>query len=389
MKILVTCTGFPPAYLGGGPIRSIVAMLREADARHDIRVLTNNYDIGDKSPLVDASDQWKRFEGASVLYLDRGLRAWLRGIRRALEGGPDVVYINGLFNARFSITLQLLLTLRRRPTLVIAPRGELDPGALDIKSGKKKTYLRFAALMRLLDDAIWHASSDLEANNIKRAFPRANTVIIRENDTLLPRVALRPQLGAETTLKAAFISRLSPKKGLHVALEALQSVSSPIHFDIFGPAEDHDYVRACETLVERLPAHAKVTFHGPMAPDSVRDILTGYHITLFPTAAENFGHVIAESLSVGTPVMCPDTTPWSPRLCAGGGVVVPTREVADWAHHIEEYAGAGREKWFHNRLDAAAAFDEWRRESDEQHFFELLETSLLTQDALDSPKSKA
>lgn len=35
-----------------------------------------------------------------------------------------------------------------------------------------------------------------------------------------------------------------------------------------------------------------------------------YDLFVFPTLGENFGHVVIESLSAGTPVFMSNTTPW-------------------------------------------------------------------------------
>jgi glycosyltransferase involved in cell wall biosynthesis len=42
----------------------------------------------------------------------------------------------------------------------------------------------------------------------------------------------------------------------------------------------------------------------------VSETLSTYDLFFLPTFAENFGHSIAESMSVGTPVLISDNTPW-------------------------------------------------------------------------------
>lgn len=43
---------------------------------------------------------------------------------------------------------------------------------------------------------------------------------------------------------------------------------------------------------------------------------------LFPTFSENYGHVIAESMIAGCPVLISDQTPWNDVKDAQGGFVV-------------------------------------------------------------------
>lgn len=388
MRILVTSAGYPPAYLGGGPIRSIDAMLSSAGSSHEIFVLTNNYETGTSGRLISDNGRWVSQGNSKVLYLDRGFRSLFRGIQRSLRLYPDVIYANSLFSPRTSIIFQILCRLPGKPTLALAPRGELDPGALAIRSKKKRAYLKWTEKAKLLDNIIWHASSEIEAKNIRDAIPNAERIIVRENDTQLPSVAYRPRTekgedrwgrvdeARRSVLKAVFFSRLSQKKGLDVALKALHSVRCRVDLDVFGPEEDLAYVARCRKLSNLLPEHINVRFMGPIKPSRTRSVLAEYDLKLFPTAAENFAHVIAECLSVACPVMCTDATPWSPHLYAGGGVVVPTQNPVDWADAIESYARGGRCFWRSARQSAADAYDNWRAGGPKQHFFELLEESI-------------
>jgi glycosyltransferase involved in cell wall biosynthesis len=45
-------------------------------------------------------------------------------------------------------------------------------------------------------------------------------------------------------------------------------------------------------------------------PDDVPGTFAQYDLFAFPSRGENFGHVVLESLSVGTPVLVSDRTPW-------------------------------------------------------------------------------
>ena len=299
----------------------------------------------------------------------------MQGIIQGLKRSPDVVYVNGLFNARFSIPLQALSLIRRGHILCIAPRGELDAGALALKGHKKKAYIRAANATRLLDRAFWHASTEVEANNIRSQFPRAKNIIVRENDTELPWAAAEPKQSENTYLNAVFMSRVSPKKGLHVALHALASVKSRVNFDIIGPPEDARYVAECESIINALPENVTARFLGPKEPEALRESLTKYDLMLFPTAGENFGHAIAEGLSVACPIFCTDTTPWSAILRDGGGQVIASSEPQKWAKAIESYAQLGPEGWHEKRLQAASAYQAWRNAPVKPHFFDLLERS--------------
>ncbi|WMY78068.1 glycosyltransferase [Citricoccus sp. I39-566] len=351
-------------------------MLRSADARHQVWVITNNYDHGSSTPLVQGSEGWINRGNARVLYLNRGIRSLSKGIAKSLSKRPEVVYLNGIFYPRLSISFQLLSRLKGGTLLVIAPRGELDPGALALKSSKKRLYLRLFKVARMDKRVIWHASTELEKTHIQNVMGKKSLVIVRENDTMLPALADRPAARNLGSLRLVFMSRLSRKKGLHVLLAALKGVKQTVTLDVIGPEEDLQYVSECHDLAAQCPENVEIRFRGPVASERMRETLAQYDLMAFPTAGENFGHVIAESLSVGCPVLCSDKTPWSDRLRAGAGQIVDSVVPADWAAAIDRYAETGAEGWFESRLAAAEGYEEWMRTNDAPHFFELIEKQL-------------
>jgi glycosyltransferase involved in cell wall biosynthesis len=83
-----------------------------------------------------------------------------------------------------------------------------------------------------------------------------------------------------------------------------------VHFDIFGPSDDPDYLGKCMQAIRALPPHIKANYRGPVENSAVREILGGTHFMFLLTFNENFGHAISESLSAGRPVIISDRTPW-------------------------------------------------------------------------------
>ena len=90
-------------------------------------------------------------------------------------------------------------------------------------------------------------------------------------------------------------------------MRSLIYVSGNVILSIYGPYEDAEYLQHCQVLISRLPANVKVSLYGPLPQEQVRNIFAQNDLFVFPTLGENFGHVIHESLSVGTPVLVSDT----------------------------------------------------------------------------------
>ena len=110
-------------------------------------------------------------------------------------------------------------------------------------------------------------------------------------------------------------------------------------FDIIGPKEDPDYWRECEVLLQQLPSHVQTRVLGPIAPEEVFNRLAGYDIFLFPSHGENYGHVIAESISVGTRVLISQATPWRNLSVDGVGWDLDNNDPAAFARVLDDVAG--------------------------------------------------
>ncbi|MEV4766448.1 glycosyltransferase, partial [Micromonospora chokoriensis] len=236
--------------------------------------------------------------------------------------------------------LATILGLISAKRILIAPRGEFSPGALGIRSHKKRLFL--ALWRRLLGrrDVLWHATNDREAAHIRALVPGAR-IVLRENQTLLPVDPAPPVEHDDDRLRLVFLSRITPMKNLDMVLRALTAVSRPLSLDIHGPVDDPSYWRECQRLCDELPATVTVRYRGPVPPAEVRATFTRYDAFVLPTRGENFGHVIAESLSASCPVVCSAETPWTDVLEGGGGVVLPALSPAELSRVIERMAADG------------------------------------------------
>ena len=111
-------------------------------------------------------------------------------------------------------------------------------------------------------------------------------------------------------MKVVYLARISKDKNIPFAFEVLSRVNALIQFDVYGPIEDLDIWRQCQIQIAALPSNIKVSYKGVVEKEEVQKILSTFDLFFMPTFAENYGHSIAESLSVGTPVLISDNTPW-------------------------------------------------------------------------------
>lgn len=371
---------YPPAFMGGGPIRSIAALVANAPAQTRAVVLTKDTDLGGTEPMPVTSDSWSHHTGHDVYYANmRSPRAYSRALVALRRTKPSLLHFNSFMNPKLTIIPLILWRLGfwGGAKILLSPRGEFGEGALRRRSAKKRIYMQFFRALRLHESVVWHSTAAHETSDLRQTWGDSAVIIERENDTLLADSAFRPH-PVEGPLRAVFLGRIVEHKGLHIALEALANVKGDVRLDVYGSREDAAYGLRCEALVATLPPNVSVEFHGPVRPDLVVDVLREHEVLLMPTAGENFGHVIAEALSASCAVAVTPFTPWTEDLSAGGGFVLD-RDAASWSACIDELAGASSGTRMSHRAAAGAVYDRRLARPRPPHLwastFELIEPS--------------
>ena len=317
-----------PGYRAGGPIRTLANMVERLGNDFDFFIITLDRDAGDKKCYESVpSEQWITVSNAQVMYLPPDKVSIDRLQKIVAELSPDTLYLNSFFDPVFS---QRILWGRRlgrlgKIPIILAPRGEFSPGALQLKPVKKKLYLHAARLLGLYGGLVWQASSEHERENISLCLHFVPDDIICVAMNLAPPalagldISSKPKQGE--SLRICFLSRISPKKNLDYALRVLHDVKARVHFTIYGPKEVLEYWEKCESLIATLPSNISVSWEGEVHPSEVRGQLRGHDLFLFPTRGENYGHVIHEALGAGLPVLLSDQTPWGKVTNRGVGWV--------------------------------------------------------------------
>ena len=330
--IILTFVGcYLPGYKMGGPIRTISNMVERLDDELDFRIITADRDFMETKPYPNVViDGWNSVGNAKVFYASPGNRSLISFVRLINQTPHDVLYLNSFFNPVFTIRPLLaryLSLIPKRPT-VIAPRGEFSESALALKWWKKRPYLKFIRVHKLYRDIVWHASSEYEADNIRKSIGAiAENVVVAivtaADLPVIPKSITEEEQqiakGLGKPFRVCFLSRISPMKNLDYALRVLIAVNVPVEFSIYGVMEDDLYWRRCQELIKRLPAHVVVCYYGAIDHANVVQTLAKYDLFFFPTRGENYGHVILEAITAGLPVLISDQTPWRNLEAMGVG----------------------------------------------------------------------
>ena len=335
MKVLVLTGFYLPGFKGGGPIKTIANLVATTSDGIDYHLITKDRDLGDSSPYPGiTSNSWSSHGNAQVFYCSSTLWGLAQGWLQVLRGRYDIVYLNSFFSPYFSF-IPLLLAKLKGHRVVLGPRGEFSSGALALKAKKKERFIRFFKLLQLHKGVVFQASTEFEKIDIYRVLGSDVDVFVAENIGRLELPEAMPLKTADK-LKLVFISRVSPKKNLLYALESLKDVTVPVSYDIYGPLEDAVYWQQCLDVISELPANVEVSHKGELTPDQVVATLSQYDMFFMPTQGENYGHVIAEALCAGLPVLISDQTPWRNLETQGIGWDLPLDDKGAFVKAIEQ-----------------------------------------------------
>lgn len=360
-----------PGYKAGGSLRMVANVVDQLSDEYEFLVVTRNRDLGDSRPYATAkSRKWIEQGHARVMYL--GPPALMaNSIRRLLRSTRyDILWLNSFFSPFMTL---LPLALRRAgmaPTvpIVVAPQGEFSPGALGLRASQKAMFIRAARLLSLYRDVTWKASSDAEALDIRRQMRDhcAHIVIapdlVQRRDPKLAETAFAGAKSRAGPLRMIFLSRVAPKKNLSFLLKVLSTVRHAIDLAIVGPHEDADYWAMCERQIEAMPNNVRVTVSGHVPNHEVGEVLASHDLFALPTLGENFGHVVVESLSVGTPVLVSDRTPWKSDD-AGAVEALPLEEVK-WQCAIQRWSQLDRAEVLARRVAARGVAERYVEDPD-------------------------
>ncbi len=330
-----------PGYKAGGPIRAISNLVNSFAGVFQFDIVTRDRDLGDNEsyPRI-AVDQWCRVGEARVHYLSRRRLSVFGLLALIQDRAFDAIYLNSFFS---SIAVRVLL-LRRfglipSVPVILAPRGEFSPSALQFKGNRKHLYIALARMADLCRNVTWQASSEHELRDIFRVWDTKSLPRVEITPEMLAdgRTAVRPprREKVEGYLEAAIILRISDKKNLDGALRLLFGVRGNMTLSIYGPIEDPDYWIECQKLIAMLPSNVKAVYHGALAHEQVHEVLASKDLFFFPTIGENFGHAIVEALEAGCPVLISDRTPWRDLSKHGLGWDIPLSDAPAYHAALE------------------------------------------------------
>lgn len=321
MRILyVAQTYFPYLAAGGlpGTVRCISGEL--ARRGHQLTVLTA--DLGRTA--------WKQFSllpercRFGLCYTENGVRAvylpsWLR--YRALTVNPrviefsrssieefDLVHFFGLYD--FLGPAVGYFCARRAVPYLIEPMGMFLP--IDRSILAKRMWLATLGSSFCKGASRIVATSELEENDLVSSGIPREKVIVRYNGIDQSIAAGLPRRGAfrlkhgisDDEPLLLFLSRLIPRKGAEILIEAFSEVCPARgRLVIAGPEGERGYLARLQKCAQAAGVFARVIFTGPLYGQEKLSVLVDSDLLALPSRYENFANVAAEAIACDVPVV--------------------------------------------------------------------------------------
>jgi glycosyltransferase involved in cell wall biosynthesis len=201
--------------------------------------------------------------------------------------------------------------------LVIQPHGTLAPWALAHRAWKKRLAWALYQRRDLETASLFVATSDQEAESIRKVGLRQPIAIIPIGIDLP--ASVEPIHREVMTRHALFLSRIHPVKGLLNLVAAWDQVRPKgWKMIVAGPDEENHRVQV-ERAVKNAKLEQDFEFVGPVTGVAKEMLYREADLFILPTFSENFGIVIAEALSYGVPVITTHGAPWQTLVTNGCG----------------------------------------------------------------------
>ena len=315
LRAIHVVAGLDPRH--GGPAYSVP---RLCEALHtcgtDVRILTvRETNTPLESPIAAYPQDFAHIPFLRSLRMSSGLS---KAARKAVRAS-DLVHVHGLWLMPNVYAGQAAAATGR--PLIVTPRGMLAPEALAFSARKKRLFWRFLQKPAYARAAVWHATCEAEAEEI-RAFGIRAPIAIIPNGIDIPESPTRSLPRQTTPHTILFLGRLHPKKGLPdlvAAWSRLAHERSDWILRIVGPDEGGHRVEL-EKMVHQggVP---RVVFESSVHGAEKAQVLQEADVFVLPTQNENFGLAVAEALAAGVPAIVSHGAPWpaSRPNAAGGG----------------------------------------------------------------------
>jgi glycosyltransferase involved in cell wall biosynthesis len=325
----------------GGPATAIVPMCR-ALQQHGVEVLllTTNAGMDHEKTTTGQVSEYKGIPavffptqlGESFKY-SRQLASWLNSNIDQF----GLAHIHAVFN--HSSVAAAHVCRKAGVPYVVRPLGTLDPWSITQKSLRKRVFWQVSGKGMLRGAAAVHYTSEAEKVSTERLLGLNHGKVIAlgiEANSSVLSTREKPACDFPALAQDPYVlvlSRLHPKKGLDVFIDAFLSLVEHEKFAHWrlviagdGPA---DHVLKLRGMVASSSKRDRIVFTGWLDGEKKDAVLSGASLLVLPSHRENFGLCVVEALSHSVPVLV------SPNVNLAGEIVLAN---AGWIATVDKDA---------------------------------------------------
>lgn len=329
----------------------MVSALREL--RVDAYILTTNDHGPNTNPELPIG-RWFDYKHVPVIAFDRWSPA-IPAIREFAVAPSltrwlqlnicnyDLLHIHAIFS--YPSTLSMLQARLHKKPYILRTIGQLSPYSLARSSLRKRCMLSMIENANIASASALHYTTNLEQQEaVSLGYETPSFVLplgVHKGLDLT-----RSHLAKNSdTLTFLFLSRIHPKKNLHLiisALSILQKRCPDLKWKLLiaGEAQDPHYLSLLKDQIIKLSLASNCVWLGFVQGNSKWELLSYADWFLLPSASENFGISVAEALSVGTPAIVTSEVAISNLINSYNAGIVTNSEPHALAFALEKAARA-------------------------------------------------
>lgn len=348
LRVLHTCPPMGPSY--GGPFESIRHTVKALDLAGAKVSVAMPYGSVASAHLAKWRPVYAISHGRVLFRPFEWSPEFAKGV---LASDAEVLHTHCIWQHPSLVALPWKRTGRPH---VASIKGMLEPWAWQHKRWKKRPIWSLLERRNLMTASLLHATAEQEMESIRWLGIKTPIAVIPHGVTLGGTEKMKAE-GLESERRTAlFLSRVHPKKGLPMLLEAWVRIRPKCwQLRIVGPDEGghvaelkqlcgklglgwgEEYIEhrtsnvehrieegdsLSSTLVESS-YNADILFSGPLTGDAKDAAFREADLFILPTHSENFGMAVAEAMAAGLPVITTQGAPWELLEKEGCGWWVP------------------------------------------------------------------
>ena len=285
----------------GGPSRSVPMLVKGlAELGVDITLMTIRSENMNVHALEGTTAKLKVLEPS---FTRKGIAQYLK------EEKFHLIQIQSMWDWPYH---KVMVEARKQGIpYIVTPRGMLEPWSLSQKKWKKKLAWWLYQRNDVQKSVCVFTTAKMEADHV-------SDLGITTCKSVIPNGIETDGYPCKTAIEGVkkqvlFLSRVHVKKGIELLFEAWKRIH-PENTDwqllVIGNGEA-EYIHSLENRVESLGLKDCIKILPPVFGDAKIKVYQESALFCLPSFSENFGMVIAEAMSCGTPVITTTNCPWN------------------------------------------------------------------------------